>query len=50
MESRVNTDLLTKLVSDLSRPSIASVCGGAIAGACFIPASAPLLSPSQAPW
>lgn len=41
----MNSDLLTKLVSDLSRPSIAILCGVAIAGACFIPASAPIAIP-----
>lgn len=41
----MNTDLLTKLVSDLSRPSIAIFCGAAVAGACFIPASAPIAIP-----
>lgn len=41
----MNTDILTKLVSDLSRPSIATMCGFAITGACFIPASAPIAIP-----
>ena len=33
------------LISDLSRPSIALACGFAIAGACFITASAPIAIP-----
>lgn len=41
----MNTDFLTTLVSDLSRPSIAIICGLAVAGACFIPASAPIAIP-----
>lgn len=41
----MNSDLLTSLVSDLSRPSIAIICGVAVAGACFIPASAPIAIP-----
>jgi hypothetical protein len=41
----MNSDLMTTLVSDLSRPSIAILCGCAIAGACFIPASAPIAIP-----
>lgn len=41
----LNTDMITTLVSDLSRPSIAIMCGVAVAGACFIPASAPVAIP-----
>lgn len=41
----MNTDFLTTLVSDLSRPSIAIICGLAVAGACFIPAAAPIAIP-----
>lgn len=41
----MNSDFFTTLISDLSRPSIAIICGLAVAGACFIPASAPIAIP-----
>jgi hypothetical protein len=41
----MNSDIVTTLFSDLSRPSIAVACGFAVAGACFIPAAAPIAIP-----
>jgi hypothetical protein len=41
----MDTTLLTTLASELSRPSIAIMCGAAIAGCCFIPATAPIAIP-----
>lgn len=34
-----------RMVASLSRPVIAVACGFAVAGACFVPASAPIAIP-----
>ena len=41
----MNSEFFTTLISDMSRPSIAIICGVAVAGACFITASAPIAIP-----
>jgi acetyl-CoA carboxylase carboxyltransferase component len=41
----MTSEFFTTLISELSRPSIAIICGIAVAGACFIPASAPIAIP-----
>ena len=41
----MNWNMIDELTASLSRPYIAIACGTAVAGSCFIPASAPIAIP-----
>lgn len=45
MGNYMNITIFTALLSENSRPTIAILCGVAVAGSCFIPAAAPIAIP-----